>query len=325
MIERLYNNVFLRLYNAQPAFFAIFLVASGYLVFNISDAFTKYFADIYPAYTIIFWISLFSLLTMLLVAWASGFKKTITSTAWHWHIARGLLALGGFYLIVLAVKNTTLANFYAIVFLSPMTCVIAARIFFGDALSIQKMCAILVAFFGILVVVQPGVEPIHIGIWASLGCVFLHTGSIMLVRKMGAHEPKLLFGLSYSFIVAMGALIINLSIGDLIIPEIDDLKIMASLGIACAIAGTAVSTGFQIAPSTSTVAPFHYIQIIGGIVIGYIYWGDVPTTTTLVGASIVIAAGLWLLNQEKGHKSHVASDLKDVIEDTSDIKIKEIT
>lgn len=321
MVERLYNNIFLKLYNRHPAFFSIFLVSFGYLIFNVSDAANKYFSEFYGAFELIFWTSLFSLITMVLLSLASGLRKTVTSTAWHWHVARGLLSLIGLFFVITAVKNTTLANFYAIVFLSPITCVVAARLFFGDSLGFEKLCAVILGFIGILVVVQPGNVAMNIGILASMGCVLTHTSSIMLVRKMGADEPKLLFGLSGSCILVVGAFLIETFGNGLTVPPISHMFVFAALGVACAIAATAVSTGFQIAPSTSTVAPFHYIQIIGGIAIGYIYWNEVPTTMTLLGAAIVIASGCWVIKQERGQKSPIAATLDEVIEHTSDIDL----
>ena len=51
--------------------------------------------------------------------------------------------------------------------------------------------------------------------------------------------------------------------------------------------------------------------------LGYIFWNDVPSLTTIVGASIVIGSGLWIIFMEKGSVSPVAMSLEEILKQHS--------
>ena len=55
--------------------------------------------------------------------------------------------------------------------------------------------------------------------------------------------------------------------------------------------------GHRLAPA-STLAPFIYTQMIWTTTLGFLVFGDVPHYWTIVGGSIVIASGLYLLHRE---------------------------
>jgi drug/metabolite transporter (DMT)-like permease len=49
----------------------------------------------------------------------------------------------------------------------------------------------------------------------------------------------------------------------------------------------------------SLLSPFIYTQLVWVVVLGYAVFGDVPDGWTLVGATIVIGSGLYILHRER--------------------------
>jgi drug/metabolite transporter (DMT)-like permease len=49
---------------------------------------------------------------------------------------------------------------------------------------------------------------------------------------------------------------------------------------------------------TSAVTPFYYFSLVWALILGFLVWGDVPTTSLLIGSGIVVASGLTLLLRE---------------------------
>ena len=47
----------------------------------------------------------------------------------------------------------------------------------------------------------------------------------------------------------------------------------------------------------STLAPLVYVELIGAAVIGYFAFSEVPGLSTLVGAALIVAAGLILMRR----------------------------
>ena len=48
------------------------------------------------------------------------------------------------------------------------------------------------------------------------------------------------------------------------------------------------------------MSPFYYFMLVWAVILGFLFWGDVPTLGLLVGSSIVVGSGLFLLWRESG-------------------------
>jgi drug/metabolite transporter (DMT)-like permease len=81
------------------------------------------------------------------------------------------------------------------------------------------------------------------------------------------------------------------------LPAPADAAMMVLGGIANALAQYLWTRALQLAPAAA-VSPFYYLLLVWAIVIGFVVWGDVPTTGLLVGSAIVVASGLFLLWHE---------------------------
>ena len=59
-----------------------------------------------------------------------------------------------------------------------------------------------------------------------------------------------------------------------------------------------INRALKIAPA-SVVVPYQYTTIVWAIILGYIFFRDVPTVTMLIGAAIIIAAGIYIFMREQ--------------------------
>jgi drug/metabolite transporter (DMT)-like permease len=51
------------------------------------------------------------------------------------------------------------------------------------------------------------------------------------------------------------------------------------------------------------VAPFRYSGVIWAALLGYFVWGDIPDSGTVIGISIVVAAGIYILHRQRIQKA----------------------
>ena len=59
-----------------------------------------------------------------------------------------------------------------------------------------------------------------------------------------------------------------------------------------------VNRSLALAPA-SVVVPYQYTMIVWAVIFGYLFFGDVPTLQTLVGAAIIVGAGLFIFFREQ--------------------------
>src|ERR1700745_3096258 len=83
-----------------------------------------------------------------------------------------------------------------------------------------------------------------------------------------------------------------------IAPSMRDLALLFLFGVFAFVAVACVNRSLTLAPA-SVVVPYQYTIIVWAIVLGYVFFGDLPDAFTLSGAAIIIAAGLYISGREE--------------------------
>ncbi|HWG80839.1 MAG TPA: DMT family transporter, partial [Stellaceae bacterium] len=80
-------------------------------------------------------------------------------------------------------------------------------------------------------------------------------------------------------------------------PRWDDLLLLAGIGICSGIGQYWWTQAFRLAPA-AVAAPFSYLAMVWALGLGYLVWGDVPSSSLVAGAVVVAASGLYILYRE---------------------------
>jgi drug/metabolite transporter (DMT)-like permease len=80
-------------------------------------------------------------------------------------------------------------------------------------------------------------------------------------------------------------------------PSLVDLGLFALAGMFGSVGVMCLTNAFRLAPA-ATISPFEYTALIWATLLGFILWGELPDTYTLIGAGIVIASGLYIIYRE---------------------------
>ena len=82
-------------------------------------------------------------------------------------------------------------------------------------------------------------------------------------------------------------------------PAWNDFLFFAGLGLFSAISHVLSTIAFRYA-NASTLGPLVYLELIGAVLIGYLAFRELPDTPTLIGAILIVVAGLLLLPRHQG-------------------------
>ena len=77
-----------------------------------------------------------------------------------------------------------------------------------------------------------------------------------------------------------------------------DVALLALLGVVALAAIVCVNRSLKLAPA-SVVVPYQYLLIVWAVIFGYVFFGDLPGPATLVGALIIVGAGLFIFVREQ--------------------------
>ena len=77
-----------------------------------------------------------------------------------------------------------------------------------------------------------------------------------------------------------------------------DGALLVLLGVSAMVAHACVNRSLKLAPA-STVVPYQYTMIVWAIILGCIFFDDVPRFAMLAGAAIIIVAGIYIFVRER--------------------------
>lgn len=195
-----------------------------------------------------------------------------------------------------ALRYLQLAEAVSITFAAPLIVTAFAGPLLGEWAGPRRWAAILAGFAGVIIILEP--DPAHFQIEAlwSVGAAVCYAGYALMTRLLSTTESPagmLIFGALLSTLLLSPALP---SVG--VLPP--DWIVAAALvvtGLMGAIGHWFLILAYRHAPAT-VLAPFAYTQIVWMVLAGYVVFGDWPGSSTLVGAAIVIASGLYVLYRE---------------------------
>jgi drug/metabolite transporter (DMT)-like permease len=81
-------------------------------------------------------------------------------------------------------------------------------------------------------------------------------------------------------------------------PSLSHLALFAAAGCISVSALLCVNRSLKLAPA-SVVVPYQYSMIVWAVIFGIVVFGDVPRPATIIGAAIIIAAGLYIFLRER--------------------------
>lgn len=286
------------MFKLQGSSLGITLALAGFSMLSLGDAMIKYLSPHYSTYSLVFYNSLFGLTLVLLCSpWLGGIKNTLKDKAIKLHLLRGALVFVQLSLIVYAFTQMSIAKAYSIAFMAPIFSTLLAIPLLKDRLTWQHSVGIAMGFIGVLIILRPGMMTLDTASLAVLLSAFLFALLNIISRYMRHGQHTLLSWAFYPHLVIIFTSLL-LFRHELQWPETGHLFHLVFLGGISAFGAIGVARSFTYVP-TATAASFHYVQMLWGVGLGYLLFGDLLEFWVLLGAAVVIVSGLWLIWTEK--------------------------
>ncbi|SMO80691.1 DMT family transporter [Ruegeria faecimaris] len=267
----------------------------GFAVFASHDALIKVLGGTYSVMQIIFFATLFSFVPMavtILTDRSTG--NFLPHHPWLVLLRSGLMVTGmscAFY----SFSVLPLAEVYSLLFSFPLIVTVLSIPILGEVVRAQRWAAVGVGLIGVLIVLRPGTTDITLGHLAALTAAFCSAFASVLVRKIGNEERSAVLIL-YPMLLA----IVVMSIAQPAVyqpPSLLHLAMMALVGVFSVIAQHLIILAYRAAPA-GVIAPSQYSQIIWATIFGMAFFGEKPDGWVAVGASIIIASGVFVVWRE---------------------------
>ena len=283
----------------------ILFMIGATVLFALSSAAAKWLVAIYPIGEVMFFRSLSSLVVCAAIILPVTGLSVFATRRPRAHIARGLSQSISQTFTVIAFYLMPLAGAIAINFSAPLFSALIAIIWLRERAGPVRWTVLVSGFIGVLIVADPGADSLTLGALFALGNAMMYGSVTVAVRGMTATEltntllmwQMVTIAVFHSFLLVLGFQW----------PTPGDAAMLVLSGIAWAIGQYLWTQALRLAPTTA-VSPFYYFLLVWALVIGFAVWGDVPTIGLLIGSSIVVASGLFLLWHEAQRRREAAAD-----------------
>jgi len=282
--------------------FGISLVLISTLAFTLMAALVRFLGQAIPLGEVVFARSFFALIPLLgMILWRGELATALHTNNPFGHFSRSAVGAFGMFLNFGALALLPLADATAISFATPIFSVVLAAIFLGEVIRVRRWSAVGVGFAGVIVMLWPFIGEYRdsnatLGAFLGLAGALVVAGAMTQVRHLSRTESTSSLVFYFSITCCLCGLA-TLPWG-WAVPTPWQLVLMVAMGLLGGIGQILVTESYRHAPA-SVVAPFSYTAMIYSIVIGYLWFGEVPEAIVLAGAAVVISAGLFVIWRER--------------------------
>ena len=271
--------------------------------FSFMDLIVKW-SEYYPLGQVLFFRGFFGIVIYFFIMPRDRIKNFYLTKRVGLHFLRCLFGLIALIAIFIALRNLPLATVVSISFAAPIFTTIFSIFFLSEKVGFYRWLAVLIGFVGIIVITEPGYGDLNIYyIYPIIFCLGLSYVAIA-IRQLSTTEPVWLIALNFSIVITLASLF-TIPFG-WVMPNVQDLFLLCMIGFLGGFANLWLSQSFKLS-EVSLVSPLKYLALVFGIIFGYLIWGEIPTTKTILGALLVVASSLIILRREIYHKKEIPS------------------
>ena len=276
----------------------ILLMIITTIVFASQDGLSKYLATEYNVYMVVmirYWFFAAFVISMSSRR-TGGIKRVAKTKSPILQIFRSLILVAEMCITILAFTLLGLAETHAIFASYPLIIAMLSGPILGEYVGWRRWLAISVGFIGILIILNPGN-----GIFSPYALVPL-AGAILfalyglLTRYVGQYDNSSTSFFWTGVVGSIAMTVVGLNFWDPVSKS--DWSIMLLLSASGVVGHYLLIKCYEVTEA-SAVQPFAYLQLIWASMIGIIIFGEQITTNVLIGACIIVGAGLFTLWRER--------------------------
>ncbi|MEO9463468.1 MAG: DMT family transporter [Marinomonas sp.] len=284
----------------QSARAGLLYAVTGFAILSMGDAVVKSMAGDWPVLPVAALRFTIAAMGLSLLLWKQEGLSAFRPKNPGLQIARGVCLAFATSCFFSAIYLMPLAETMAIAFIAPILTAIFSGPMLGEKVRLPVWIVSAIALGGVLMILRPNLEVIG---WPAILPMISATFFAMMVvlnRKSAGQGSAL----SMQVFVAAGASVILVTAA--IAAKLSGIE-QLDFGwpswiviVQCSLVAVTASTAHWLAymgtmrAGAAQIAPAIYVQMLVAVIMGWWWFDDVPDWITLVGAGIIISAGLIL-------------------------------
>ena len=272
----------------------ILLMIAAIATFTLMDALAKHMMQTYPAMQVT-WARYTGQTVLVALVFLPRLGTVLRTRRPGLQALRSLLQFGATAFFFLSLGHIGLAEATAITDTNPVLITLGAALFLGEKLGPRRIAGVAAALVGALIIIRPGFGVFQPAALLPLACAICFAGFALTTRFVGTSEPaatSLLYAALFGTLVTSALMLVDFQ--PIATADLWGFVLIGGLG--------ALGQFFLIRAFTSAeasvIAPFGYTGILFATCWGILFFGEWPDGWTMVGALVIVGAGLYVWHRE---------------------------
>lgn len=268
----------------------------GMLLFSLNDAMGKWLVASYGLGQVILIRSLAALIILAPFLFMAGWRPIVDAERPWLQLARVIFSTVEIFSFYYAVMYLPLADVMTYWLAAPIYVAACAPFLLGEKVGWRRWTAIAIGFVGVIITLEPSsamfTMPALISVVGTAAFAFM----MLSGRSLRATPDKTL--VLFQILGAGAAGLVFAPFDWAPIGSTTELLLLCLLGIVAMSAHMLVNRALKISDA-ATVAPLQYTLLLWAVVFGWLFFGEVPRLTMLLGAALIVGSGLFIFFREQ--------------------------
>ena len=302
----------------------IILILLAMMVFSVQDGIMKHifnFVSLYEIYLIRTVVSFALILIFLKIT-----KKQIVFKSQYpiLTLCRVILFFFGFSTFYVSLTVLPLGTATALFFVTPFLITIFAHFFLKEKIGPRRWTAIAVGFIGVYITLNPDFSNFNYLSLLPILCAFCYSLSMIIIKMTSDKDSvytqtftfyigAIIFSIIFYFVIGDGKFnttehpAAQFILREWFVDIENSILFMVATGVTATLAFLLLFKAYSIA-SPAVVSPFEYSILLWSPLIGWIYFNEVPTLSTVIGILIIVSSGIYIFLREKAQEQSIVTD-----------------
>ena len=274
--------------------YGIGLMMLGVFMFSFGDALGKYLVATYAVGQLLWLRACAALFVLSPLIWRHRQEFVRMERPWLQlvRVILSTLEVAAFFLATVYLPLADVTTYYLA---CPIFVTALSAIVLREQVGWRRWTAILVGFCGVLIALRPSAQTISWPAMIALGGSLSFSILMLITRSLRATPDIVMASSQFVGTFLLGAL---MSPFGWVTPSAGSLALFTAAGCISVTALFCVNRSLKLAPA-SVVVPYQYSMIVWAVMFGITVFGDAPKPATVIGAAIIIGAGLYIFLRER--------------------------
>src|SRR5215218_3902264 len=270
------------------------LMLLAIFMFSFGDALGKFMVATYSVGQLLWLRACAALIVLLPLIWRDRAAFFHLERPWLQclRVTLSTLEVAAFFLATVYLPLADVVTYYLA---CPIFVTALSALVLRERVGWRRWSAVLIGFCGVLIALRPSAQTVSWPAMIALGGSVSFALLMLITRSLRATPDMVLASTQFAGNFTLGAL---MSPFGWVTPSIGSLGLFAAAGCISVSALLCVNRSLKLAPA-SVVVPYQYSMIVWAVMFGYFVFGDVPSAPMIVGAAIIIGAGLYIFLRER--------------------------